>query len=1200
MTVAEVFVSYRVRDARYAAADLTDRLGAVFGSDRVFRDADSLTPGRSWSAELDRALSQAKVLVVLIGPSWLDARTTAGNRALDQPDDWVRREISTALARHIPVVPVLLDDTPRPRAADLPDDLAPLARLQDLRIRHDRLRADVDHLSAVLVEHVPTLLYGRLFEPEPPPLRSPVRQPSVLLRAEHEVVPFAGRDLEQAELMTWLNGDAGPAAYLFTGPGGAGKTRLARRLLTLARAAGWTAGTLRTDAPADLLGRLGPRLLIVVDYAEDRAAQVSALIAALHDASQARLLLLARSEAGWVPRLERDRDERVAEVVEAMTRTRLAPLTPEQHERVDEFDRAAAAFAPYLRSTRDTPPPTVVRGTDVLDVHASALAALLDDQVDHDGHRADPVLRMLRHEERYWGSTASSTNLPDAHDARLVQVVAAATLCGAEDRHAARRLLAALPTFVDVPPDTVDRYRRWISATYPDSTNPAGLAPLRPDRLGEQLVATAFDDEPDLMVALAPHLDVLQAHTALTVLSRAAVRNPDLTAAMATLLADDPAERVPVALAVAIDADPSGGLPRVLDGLLTSSPELADDIVDHIPDSTLTLAGLAVVVTRAALDRARAAGEPADRVAALTHNLAIRLDEVGRADDALTTAALAVERFRTCGDAADLGSALSFLAACYEALGLHEDGLAPAHEAINLLRPLVVDDEPEASMLLATALLNAGNLHGNLGQYVAAEHLLHEAITRQRAELAQDLDEDELVEATHRLVRGLDSLSTTVADAGRYEESRELAEESTRLVGGLDDRAPDRFRRDLIRSMVNLSGARAEVGDMSAGLLAARKAVELARTLHTLQGDDHIAPLADALTNHAVLLRRTDRDQEALTCLDEALTIFRRLAAQRPGAELASLAGALHNLSNTLEDVGRLHDAFDAADEAVELYDKLAGPRPDVHNPDLALALHARASLHAELDDPAAALADLAVAVALLDELATDRRHDLFRSLAKCLHDQSRVQAELGAVDDAVESSGRAVDLYRRLPPVYRDPLDHVAMLHGHAEILGAAERHHEADPVFAEASLITAAAELAAPDLLDRRAAVLQDHAQCCSSLGEHRRALKLVSEAVALRRALLDEGAGDPAELAESLNNLADTLHDVGDDRAALDPAQEAVSLCDDPDNDCGALLHVVALSTLATVAAATRPTLAATARARAVELAGNDPELRAIVQQ
>ncbi len=1194
VSVAEVFVSYRTADARYQAADLADRLGAVFGAERVFRDADSLVPGRLWSAELEGALAQARVLVVLVGPGWLDARGGSGGRALERPHDWVRREIRTAFARGIPVVPVLFDDTPQPRAVDLPDDLAPLAGLQVLRIHHDRLRADVDRLAAVLVEHVPALLHGRLFEPEPLPLERPVRQPSALLRAEHEVVPFAGRNAEEAELLAWLDGNADLAAHLVTGPGGAGKTRLARRLLALARHGGWTAGILRAEAPADLLAGLDRPLLVVVDYAEARAPQLVSLIAALHGSPRARLLLLARSEVGWVRRLERDRDERVVDVIEGMARRRLAPLVPGRSERADEFDRAAAAFAPFLGPAHRTPLPTVARGGDALDVHAAALAALLDDQADGQadghGHGADPVRRVLQHEERYWARTVANMGLPDVHDARLAQVVCAATLCGADDRTAARRLLTALPTFDRTPPDTVDRYHRWAAATYPDSTAADGLVPLRPDRLGEELVATVLADEPDLVGVIAPHLDVGQVHTALTVLSRAAVRHPDLTGSMAALLAHDPARWLPVALAVAVSADPAGGLPEILDGLLAAAPELATEVVDHIPDSSLTLAGLAVVVTRAALDRARGSGEPPERVAALTHNLAIRLDEVGRADDALTTAALAVARFRTCGGPTDLGSALSFLAACYSALGLHDDGLAPAHEAIELLRPFADDDGHRT--LLATALLNAGNLHGDLGQHTRAEQLLYEAVALHRADVATGVDEDEVLDATHRLVRSLDSLGAALAATGRHQESRELAVESARLVHGLDDRAPDRFRRDLIRSLVNLSGAHAEVGDLDHGLLSARKAVELARTLRIVHGDDHLAALADALNNHGVLLRRVDRDHEALACIEEAVGIFRLLAAQRPGTELASLAGALLNLSHTLEGAGRLRDAFDAADEAVELYSKLEDSSPDVHGPDLALALRTRADLLAPLDDPAAALADLAAAITLLDELATDRRHDLLRSLAKCLHDRSRIQTELGRHDDAVRSSARAVGLYRRLPPTHRDPLDLVAMLHGHAEVLDAAERHREADAVFAEAAAATTEVGITHPDLLDRRAAILHDHALCCSALGDHDRALDLVTEAVALRRVLLDEGAGDPVELAESLNNLADTLHDRGDDPAALTTAREAVALCDDPDNECGASLHVGVLTTLAAVAATIRPGLASSARARATELAGDDP--------
>lgn len=143
---------------RYPAAYLADRLGKDFGPDRVFRDADALVPGLPWPDGLDRALADARVLVVLIGPGWLDAPGPDGSgRALDRPDDWVRREIRTALTREIPVVPVLLDDTARPAVSDLPAELASLAGLQALRIRHDRLEADVEWLASVLAKHVPAL-----------------------------------------------------------------------------------------------------------------------------------------------------------------------------------------------------------------------------------------------------------------------------------------------------------------------------------------------------------------------------------------------------------------------------------------------------------------------------------------------------------------------------------------------------------------------------------------------------------------------------------------------------------------------------------------------------------------------------------------------------------------------------------------------------------------------------------------------------------------------------------------------------------------------------------------------------------------------------------------------------------------------------------------------------------------------------------
>jgi hypothetical protein len=82
-------------------------------------------------------------------------------------------------------------------------------------------------------------------------------------------------------------------------------------------------------------------------------------------------------------------------------------------------------------------------------------------------------------------------------------------------------------------------------------------------------------------------------------------------------------------------------------------------------------------------------------------------------------------------------------------------------------------------------------------------------------------------------------------------------------------------------------------------------------------------------------------------------------------------------------------------------------------------------------------------------------------------------------------------------------------------------------------------------PDHLDQLAGVLHDEAVCRSELGEDATALDLVTEAVALRRRLLDGTPSRTAELVESLNNLADTLHDLNRIAEGLEVATEAVEL-------------------------------------------------------
>lgn len=145
-----IFVSYRRDDARQAAGRLADGLIEHFGDANIFRDIEGIELGVDFVDALNRALEACVVMLVLIGPRWLDIRDAKGQRRLDDPRDWIRQEISTALQRGIRVVPVLIDGTPLPDEEALPEDLQPLVRRQALEIADSRWRGDMQRLAETL------------------------------------------------------------------------------------------------------------------------------------------------------------------------------------------------------------------------------------------------------------------------------------------------------------------------------------------------------------------------------------------------------------------------------------------------------------------------------------------------------------------------------------------------------------------------------------------------------------------------------------------------------------------------------------------------------------------------------------------------------------------------------------------------------------------------------------------------------------------------------------------------------------------------------------------------------------------------------------------------------------------------------------------------------------------------------------------
>src|SRR5215467_8027564 len=118
------FISYRRADTRWITGRIFDRLKSRYGSDSVFMDIDSFCPGTDFPEYLKKILDGCDVMLAIIGPHWL--RDETGANVLANEDDWVRLEVGTALARKIPVIPVLIDRTEIPKARDMPESLRAL------------------------------------------------------------------------------------------------------------------------------------------------------------------------------------------------------------------------------------------------------------------------------------------------------------------------------------------------------------------------------------------------------------------------------------------------------------------------------------------------------------------------------------------------------------------------------------------------------------------------------------------------------------------------------------------------------------------------------------------------------------------------------------------------------------------------------------------------------------------------------------------------------------------------------------------------------------------------------------------------------------------------------------------------------------------------------------------------------------------
>jgi hypothetical protein len=112
----------------------------------VFKDVDSLALGGDFRTQLEASLNVCRVFVCVMGDQWAGP-VGAPDRLIDNPNDYIRIEVETALRRNIPLIPVFVHGMRMPAAAFFPDSLRDLAFRQGMPLRPDPdFRNDVTRL----------------------------------------------------------------------------------------------------------------------------------------------------------------------------------------------------------------------------------------------------------------------------------------------------------------------------------------------------------------------------------------------------------------------------------------------------------------------------------------------------------------------------------------------------------------------------------------------------------------------------------------------------------------------------------------------------------------------------------------------------------------------------------------------------------------------------------------------------------------------------------------------------------------------------------------------------------------------------------------------------------------------------------------------------------------------------------------------
>jgi len=360
-------------------------------------------------------------------------------------------------------------------------------------------------------------------------------------------------------------------------------------------------------------------------------------------------------------------------------------------------------------------------------------------------------------------------------------------------------------------------------------------------------------------------------------------------------------------------------------------------------------------------------GSLASEVSAVSVNLGVRLNDVGRYDEALKLLLITLlgqvrlAKKHPSGELLEkLATALNNLSYSLSSVDRREDAVLVMEVALESFSTLEEDNPGRFLSEVAMCLNNLSSRLAGIGRLEEAMKTAKGAVEHYRR-LAFERSSPCLPE----LAGSLTTLAMRYHETGQIHKALAALQESERIFRELADDLPDSFLPDYAMCLTNLGPLLIRAKPLAEALPVSEQAVLLYRRLANRQRGAFAAALAAALTNASQLLGIVGRWKEALDHSQEAVAILRSLSEENPQSRDV-LAEALDTLSRNLSQVASPQESLSFIEEALALRRALAAKAPELHEPRLAGSLGNYALRLAELHRHADAVRMVSEAIQIL------------------------------------------------------------------------------------------------------------------------------------------------------------------------------------------------------------------------------------------